>query len=276
MATVAKDVTLSLGLLTCQVSMLSALEPAVSNTNVCTGAGEHKEHSATKISVKSTCSVCGDMAYTDIKKARQVGDAFVLLDAEELAEAGADATRFKKAAGLTAHPAGEVDLNTVTGEKLYYLKPQTGSEPVYAVLFQLVQAHPELSFLTQWAPRTKAAMFALKAFNGVLCLQERTRQENVRQAPEVTTEAPEQMLALAEQVLAIPGLVQPFDAASYADTFEQKIAEIVATKTPISLIVPDAPDAAPAPTGGNAMDALQAMLAEGKPAAKRPRKTASA
>lgn len=273
MATVASGVSLSFGLLSCTVSMTSAVEAKVSNTNVCTGVGS--EHAITKTSLTTSCPTCGPLAHTDIKKARKVGDGYVLLTDEDLAEVAGDpeqAARLKKTASLTAHPAEGIDIKTVPGEKLYYLTPATGSEPAYATLYTLVERHPELVFLAQWTPRSKSATFALKAFQGALCFQERERAENIRQAPEVPTEAPEALVAMAEQVLTLPGLIVDYDPATYADTFEQKIAEIVATKTPTSLIVPDAPEGAPATTG-NAMEALQAMLAAQEPAkpARKPR-----
>ncbi len=274
--TVASGVTMSLGLLTCMVSMTSAVEPKTSNTNVCTGV--EKEHDVTKIQSRNHCAVCGEVPYSEIKKARAVGDGYVLLTAEELADATTDATRYKKAAALTAHPAEDVDLNTVNGDKLYYLTPSAGSEPVYAVLYALVVNHPELTFVTQWTPRSKAGLFALKAFNDTLCLQERVRTEGIRQAPEVSTEAPEAMLALAEQFITLTGLVQNFDPETYADTFEARIAEIVASKTPTSMVVPGSEATTPVVvTGTDAMTALQAMIdaAAPKPAAKtRARKTA--
>lgn len=280
MATVASGVSLSFGLLTCTVSMSSAVEPKVSNTNVCTGTDAHGEHAVAKVGSRNTCPECGDIAYTDIKKARKVGDGYVLLTEEDLAAVAGDpaaAERSKKTAALTAHPAENVDLRTTTGEKLYYLTPATGSEDSYATLFALVRSHPELVFLAQWTPRSKTGTFALKAFQGTLCFQERERAESIRQAPAVPTEAPPALLAMAEQVLALPGLVVEYDPATYADSYEQKIAEIVAAKTPTSLIVPDAPAGAPA-VQGNAMDALQAMLAAAAPPAKpkrAPRKAAA-
>lgn len=273
--TVASGVTMSLGLLTCMVSMTSAVEAKVSNTNVCIG-NDTAEHDITKIQSRNYCSTCGEVAYTDIKKARAVGDGYVLLSSEELAEATADATRFKKQAALTAHPAEDVDLLTVNGDKLYYLTPSAGSEPVYAVLYALVEGHPELAFATQWTPRSKAGLFALKAFNGVLCLQERVRTEGIRQAPVVSTEAPDAMLALAEQFITLTGLVQKFDPATYADTFEDRIAEIVASKTPTTIVIPGVEATTPV-VGTDAMAALQAMIdqAKPKPAAKtrKPRAT---
>lgn len=262
MANVASGVALSFGLLSCTVAMASAVEKAPGNSQVCTGVG--KEHAITKVYQQNRCPECGDIAHTDIKKAREVGDGYVLITEEDFATiAGdeADQKRRKKTAALSAHPAGPVDLATTGGEKLYFLLPAPGSEPAYSTLFALVEKHPELVFLAQWTPRSKSATFALKAFQGVLCFQERVRAENIRQVPDVATDAaPEALLEMAEKVLAMPGLITDYDPASYADDYEKRLGEIIAERTPQALVV-ETVGAAPA-TSGNAMDALAAMLAE--------------
>ncbi len=277
MAALAKGVALTFGLVSCPVSVYNALDKAVSgNKQVCTGpAGE--EHAVALVTQANTCASCGTVPYTQIKKGRPVDGGYVIITEAEATEASAEASIWKRRSDLTAHAAEEVESTTTPGEKLYYLVPEAGAEVPYAVLAHLVSAHPELAFVSLWTPRSRAGQFRLLVRQGVLTWQERVRQENVRSVPEVTAEAPEAMIGMAEQVLGLPGMIITYDAATYADTYEAKIAEIVAAKDVLVGDTPlDTPSAAPA-VATSAMAALQAMLDAAKAEAppKKARKSAT-
>jgi non-homologous end joining protein Ku len=278
MAAVAKGVALSLGLVTASVSVHSAVESSkTGNKNCCAGA-PGSEHDLTPISQVSRCGTCDrDVPYTEIVKAHPVGDGFVRIEAEEIVEAKQDATALKKVASITPHSAAEVEVATVNGDKAYYLTPDLGHEAAYAILRAMVVNHPELAFVCQWTPRTNAAMFRLQHRDGALMLTERVRPQGVKPAPEVTAEAPEAMLAMGEQVLMLPGVITDFDPATYADSYEERLAAIIATKqvvasggTPATATTPAIPA-----SQQNAMAALEAMLAAAAPA-KPAKRTAKA
>lgn len=218
------------------------------------------------------------MPYGDIVKAHPVGDGFVRIEADEITDAKQDATALKKVAALTPHSAAEVEIATVSGDKSYYLTPDLGHETTYAIIRALVVNHPELAFVCQWTPRSNASMFRLQHRDGTLLLTERVRPQGVKPAPVVTATAPEAMLAMGEQVLLLPGVITDFDPATYADSYEQRLAAIIATKQIVAAGGTTVATAPALPVGqANAMAALQAMLAAATPApAPAPKTTKKA
>lgn len=224
---VASGVALSFGLISTAVDLTSALDKVsgTGNVRVCdTG------HPATRITQPVTCPECGPIPYQQLKTARPVEGGLVVLEAEDLKEVRGDADAFKKKATISAHPAEQVEVRTSVGEKMYYLTPAKGHEAGYAAILSLVQSHPELAFMTQWTPRSSVAQFRVRAYNGALVFQERTREGTVRPAPDVSLGDNEQLLAMAEQFLAMPGMVVEYDPTTYADKSQERLAAIVATK----------------------------------------------
>lgn len=276
MAAVAKGVALSLGLVTASVSIHSAIESSKTGNKSCCAGPPGAEHDLTPIGQVNRCSTCNrDVPYGDIVKAHPVGDGFVRIEAEEIVEAKQDATALKKVASLTPHSAAEVEVATVNGDKAYYLTPDLGHETTYAILRSLVVAHPELAFVCQWTPRSNASMFRLQHRDGTLMLTERVRPSGVKPAPTVTASAPDAMIAMGEQVLLLPGVITDFDPATYVDTYEQRLAAIIATKQVVAAGgTPTVATSPSLPVGQqNAMAALEAMLAAAAPpAAPTPKK----
>lgn len=272
MAAIASKVALTFGLVTINVAVHNALDkPKSGNKLVCTGTG--KEHPLSLIRQVHTCAECGEVPYTALKRARPVADGLVLLEDEEIAEARTDSLATKTATALSPHPSEQVESTTVPGSAMYYLMPNPGFESAYAIVATLVAAHPELAFMSLWTPRTRTGQFLLRSVDGVLVWQERVRQENVRSRPEVSADAPAPMVAMAEQVLSLPGVVSDYDPTTYADTFEQKIAAVAAAKAPVSVAAPSPDGQAPPVVASDAMSALQAMLDAAKPAPKAKAKS---
>ena len=274
MAAVAKAVALNLGLVSCSVAVHGALEPAPKNVTVCTGI-DGAEHDPTRIHMKRFCAQCGEVPYDQIRKAREVPDGLVLLTDEDLEEVKADATAFKARMDLTPHPVEQVEVGTAPGDKAYYLVPNAGGEGVYAVFTRLVENHPELAFLTRFTPRSNMGVFQLRVHDGALFLQERIQGDKIKPAPAFTLpDAEQQWLTMAEQVLTLPGIVSDFDLATYRNTAEDKLREIVSARTAVQEAV-TALEGGSSPTPTDPMAALQAMLDAAKDQAKTPRKRAA-
>lgn len=238
---VAKGVALSLGLLTASVKLSAAVASkprSEANVMVCdTG------HAARQIRAPRVCDECGgEVPFQQLKKARPVEGGLVVLDDEDLAELKKDAERFKARASITAHPAEQVALLTGVGDKMYFLHPERGHEAAYATFLALVEAHPELAFVTQWTPRSAVAHFQVFARDGVLMFQERTRAGTLREAPELDLEVDTELVSLAEQMLE--RAVSDYDPATYADSAAEKIAAIVATKEVVPVAAEETPAAA--------------------------------
>lgn len=271
---VAKGVALSLGLLTASVKLSSAVASkpqSESNVTVCdTG------HPARRIRAPRVCDECGgEVPFQQLKRARPVEGGLVVLEEEDLAELKEDVERFKARAAITAHPAEQVALLTGVGDKMYFLHPERGHEAAYATFVALMEASPELAFVTQWTPRSAVSHFQVHARDGALLFQERTRAGTLREAPELELERDEELIELAEQMLK--RAVSDYDPATYADGAEEKLAKIIASKE----VVPAADTETPVAIAPvvDLKAALRAELkARGKkaPAKKAPAKKAAA
>lgn len=274
MAALKKGVAFSVGLVTANCSINGAVEKAAGNVTVCCG-DDANPHDPQRISQVRRCADCGDVAYTQLKKAREVGDGLVLLEAEEIIEAKSDAEAFKTRAAMTPHPASEVYALTAPGEKVYYVTPDPGNEVPYDILRTMIGNHPELAFVCQWTARSNASLFRVTLHKGVLCMTELVRPQSLKPVPQIEVEAPEAMKVMAEQVLQLPNVVTDFDPDSYADTYEDRIQALLATKQVLSAggTAPTSTQAPSVPASQQAaMDALAAMLAAAPPAKKSTRK----
>lgn len=281
MAALKKGVAFSVGLVTANCSINGAVEAKTSNVTVCCGPDPANPHDPIRIQQVRKCSTCqakdeaagvtsgaGEVAYTQLKKAREVGDGLVLLEADELVEAKGDADAYKTRAALTPHPAAEVYSRTTSGEKAYYVTPDPGNEVPYALLVAMVSNHPELAFVCQWTARSNATQFRVTVRDGCLMMTELVREQSLKPVPQVTAEAPEAMLAMAEQVLSLPDVVQGYDPDTYADHYEERIQALLASKQVHAVAGTTATPSAPSLPAGQqaAMDALAAMLAAATPA----------
>jgi len=265
MANVASGVALSFGLITASVSIQAALEAKAKTGNVMVCDTGHPPH---QIRAPRVCDECnGEVPYQQLKKARPVDGGLVVLEREEIEQASVDATKFKKKAGVTAHPVEQVQVHTATGEKMYYLTPDKGHEDGYTTLLALVLNHPELAFVTQWTPRTALGQFQLIVHDGVLAFQERTESAgSVRPAPVLDLTVNDALVGLAEQVLAMPASVSDYDPATYRDGYEDRLAAIIAGKEVVAATTTSATPIAPA---SDLMEKLRAQVAAAAPAPKR-------
>lgn len=281
MSALKKGVAFSVGLVTASCSINGATEGKTGNKNVCCGGIPSTVnptlvsaiHPPIRIAQINRCSQCGDVPYTSIRKAREVGDGLVLLEESEIVEAKGDADKYKTSVALTPHPAATVYARTAPGKMAYYVTPDEGHEVAYDVLRTMIGEHPELAFVGQWTPRSNAAQFRVIVRDGCLMMTELVREQNLKHAPVVTAEAPAPMLTMAEQVLALPGVITDYDPDTYADHYEERIQALLATKQVVSAGgVPTASSAPSIPASQQAaMDALQAMLAAAAPPAKKAR-----
>lgn len=280
MAALKKGVSVSVGLVTASVSLYGAVEKAAGNTTVCCGdipqatGKSTAEHDPIPLAQVKRCSTCGDVPYDKVQKARRVGEGLVLLNGTEIADAKVDATKYLSAMACTPHPVSEVYARTAPGEKVYYLTPDPGHEVAYDVLRHMIGGHPELAFVTLWTPRSNATQFRLVVREGTLMATELVGTQKLKAVPQVTASAPGAMLAMAEQVLTLPGVVTDYDPDLYADTYEDNIQALLATKQVVA--AGGAPTTAAAPaipaSQAAAMAALEAMLAAAAPAKPAPKK----
>lgn len=275
MGTVRKNVAVSFGLLTATVNVLSAIAPKPKNVTVCTGAGGKADHPPARLRQQIQCPECGPIEYHEVKKAREVPDGLVLLTDEDRADLAVANDEFKLAVKMTPHPVEAVDLNTAPGEKAYYLECVPGHEQSFTVLKHLIATHPDLAFMLKYTPRTSMGVYRVLAKDDALLMQERIAGDKYCEAPGMNPiEVPTALLGMGEQVLMLPGVIVDFDLDAYRDSSEDRLAEIIASRTPeAAMVSADGTTKATPRSAVNALSALEDMLAAAAaPPAKAPTK----
>jgi len=278
MGTIRKNVAVSFGLLTATVNVLSAITPKPRNVTVCTGAGGKPGHAPARIRQSTNCPECGPIEYHEIKKAREVPEGLVLLTDEDRADLAVTNDEFKLSVKMTPHPADAVDLNTAPGEKAYYLECVPGHEQSFTVLKHLIATHPELAFMLRYTPRSNMGVYRVMVKDDALLLQERIAGDKYSDPPAMNPiEVPEALLGMGEQVLMLPGVIVDFDLDGYRDATEDKIAAIIASRTPeTAMVSADGTTKTTPKSAVNALSALEEMLANAAPAKPAAKKRAPA
>lgn len=263
MPSLVKSVSLQLGLISCTVSLDSAVEKKASLTQLCVNG-----HPPRKITMPTVCPECGPVERATLKRGSAVGkDAFVVVETAEIANLN-DAEAFKGKIALTPHPAADVRESTVPGEKAYWLTPQ-GDPGNYLLLAQVLADSPDVAYCAMYTVRSVAAMFELNVRSGALLLSERVQGAKIRTAPEVTGSYNPDLLPLAEQFAQAQ--LKPFDPETYKDTYAERLSGLLAGRDPVSVSMTLAASA-PEPTA--LLDALTAALKPTK-SARKPRKKAA-
>lgn len=268
MATVAKNVTLSLGLISAAVRVESAVSTTESFKTTCAGQEGKPAHALTAIKQPKKCEHCGELPFNaKLGSAREVSGGLVPVTAAEIAAAkAANDDLHKGKFNLVPHKADEVFALTGQGEKLYQLIPD-GESSRYALLCQLIASHPDLAFVAMFTVKTRAAMYVLRARDGVILAEERVAQDRLKPLPRLDTTVNDKLLAMASALL--PDLVAPFNATAYEDGYLKAIDAIVSGRE----VVEVAKVATVTPIRQSDEDLLAALAAMAKPKRKRaPRK----
>ena len=258
--------TLLQSYLTIPAKLDVATIPQESFKSLCVGQQGKPAHDPVAITAPKTCAKCGTIAdYASLKKGRPAGDGFVVLEQTEVADARSHDALHKGKVQLTPVEAEDFFGNTAQGEKLYVVHVEPAAADQYAMLVAAVESHPELAWISQYAPRTRAGLFVARVREGVLLLEERVRHENLKALPAAQGTADPTTLGLLEK--ALPSLVGKFDPANYADKFAEQINALVASKQATAAgAVPQVatPVAAPPGSAGDLLSKLQALAAQSK------------
>lgn len=265
-----KGLVLTFGILNVIVSADGMKDKESSLVSVCCGPA-NGEHPPTKINQKLYCASCDDtVTYGDLKKASVVGDAFVVLEQQEVAtvkDSALGAT--KKMLNVTLHPASEVASHTLQGDSVYVLTPEGSPQlGAYSLLLDTIARHEEIAFLTRWTPTSKVSPFQLKVFNGSLVMQQLCEPGNVRTAPVVDViEALPEHQTMMDSLL--PTLVTAFDPDAYNDQAGAALQALIASKEAVAGVTVEVPKGTKAPVVAGSVDltaALSAMLSAAAPA----------
>lgn len=228
MGSVAKDVVLNLGMITCTVRVESASYTEDFLTNVCVGYYAAEMHEPLAVKRPLTCDTCGPITMHGLRKAKKEAGGLVVLDESEVAGLKDDGAAFKGKIQLIPYDSSEVLANTGQGDKYYQLHPQTSPEN-YALLKQVIAAYPGKLFVARYAVRTKASLFVAQVKDGCILVQERTFVDNLKPVPGFDGVANEAFVPLAIQM--VETMHTEFDQATFADTYNKNLVEITRDRT---------------------------------------------
>lgn len=260
-------IMLGMSLITFPAKLDTAVQTQEPFKSLCVGQQGKPAHDALAITMPKTCAKCGPIAdYQSLKKGLKSGDGFVVFEATEIAQAQQD----------TAIPKGEVSLvpvgadkffgETAQGEKLYVVHVDAMAANQYALIVQAVEKHPDLAFIAQYMPRTRAGLYVARVRDGVLMLEERVRHENLKALPAPVGTPDPQFVTVLDSL--IPTMVTEFDPVAYADKYAEQIKALAAAKSTTPGAAP-AHAATPVATPSNAdlLSKLQALATQSKGAA---------
>jgi non-homologous end joining protein Ku len=272
---ITAGVTLSYGMIAVPVSVHAAVgeEESSGMRIVCVN-----EHAATPTKTSMQCPVCASQNRSTFVKARQIGDGFVVVPPEVIADALAAAVPFKKSLSLTVHPAEQVSSVLLPSGKSYYLSlknPVKGVLDAYSALSALITDRPDLAFMTKFSMRGPVSLFQLTvAGPGTLVLRQMSDAALVREHPAIeftdVTDSNRQILAMIAERDCVD-----FVATDHGSGQNTIIADYAATQTPVAA---EATGGVVSASNGTVVDItslLASMLAEKSPAKASPKKRAA-
>ena len=213
-------------------------------------------HEPARTTMKLMCRECENDDRSTFVKGVETEDGLVILTDEVIASAG-PTDEVRETISLTAHPADEVNARSMRDGNVYYLSPSKGTEEVYGLLVALLAERPDVAFVTEFAIKSKAAMYALVRYGDSLTLTELARPEAVRDAPDPEVDVPEEGVAMLSQL--VDKIAKPFDPDTYRDRRAEYLNQAV--EAAANGEQPVAP-AQPKADKSSVMDALAAALAE--------------
>jgi len=176
----------------------------------------------------------------EFAKGRVVDDQIVLVPKDAI-----DGTKapeeLKGQMTLTPHPLPEVLYSTIAGGSVYYISAaqsaigrksgvknitQAELDQDYAILRMILKANPDVAFLAEWAPSSKAGLWRLAMFGDIVTLTQLARPDALREQPELPMDEMDGLELSALDPFKIetldeiiPGLaLSSFDPSQYADT----------------------------------------------------------
>jgi hypothetical protein len=238
----ARKITLQFGLLSVAAKSEVAITRPPTMSNLCSGQPGKPEHEHLPVQAPKQCAKCGPITdYDTLSKGIKTGSTYTLVDKEAIGEAREEYSgQYKDALSLVAHPAEQFLTATGPGDTLHYLTPaDAGAADHYQLLTRLVAEHPELAFAGLYTPSSATALFRLTVREGVLCLEKRARQDNVKPAPSVGGVVNDALYAALDGML--PSLLTDYDPAAYEDKYGQALDAMLAEGETVALPGKDAP-----------------------------------
>ena len=254
------SITFQFGLVSFPAKLDKATETPVEMKNLCVGQPNQPTHDPTPLTAPRTCAECGPIVDNSvIVKGIKQGSSYAITTQEAVAEAKIQNTdAYKGKVNLVAHPSADFEAHTAPGRSLYYLTPDPAAADHYQLVARLIAAHPELSFVSLYTPRSAAGLYRVVVRDGVLVMEERTRGQALKAAPSIGGTVNEQLYGMLEGVLGT--LVSAYDPDAYEDKYAVAI-NMLAVQAQDIVALGKVP-AADAPTPVSSDADLMAKLAE--------------
>lgn len=221
----------------------------------------HQVHDADhgRIRYQRRCEVCGKVIeFANIQRAYDDGEHTVVLTDEDLGSLPAAARGEIEV--LQFVPNNQLDPITLDGS--YYLKPEAKAAKAYALLLQTLQ-DTELTAVVRFALRQKTRLGVLRIREDELVVQSMVWPDEVREheAPDLgsvslTKREKDLAAALVEQMSG------DFDPDAYEDDYQAELKTLIEAKIESGDTVDTAAtfgQEAPAPAEGNVIDLMDAL-----------------
>lgn len=254
------SITFQFGLVSFPAKLDKATETPVEMKNLCVGQPNQPSHDPTPLTAPRTCAECGPIVdNTVIVKGIKQGSSYAITTQEKVAEAKIQNTdAYKGKVNLIPHPAADFEAHTAPGRSLYFLTPDPAAVDHYALMVRLISSHPELSFVSLYTPRSSAGLYRVVVRDGVLVMEERTRGQAIKAAPQVGGTVNDQLYAMLDGVLGT--LVTAYDPDAYEDKYAVAVNLLaIQAQDMVSLGKAATADA---PTAVSSDDDLMAKLAQ--------------
>src|SRR5215208_2840271 len=125
----------------------------------------------------------------------------------------------------------EEEIDPIFYEKPYYLTPDKGADKSYHLLIKGLEETKTVG-LAEFMLRNRAHICALKAYNGVLLLNQMRYQEEIREVPEVEKSKGERISPKEIQLATklIHQLTEEFNPAAFKDTYANELKKLIKAK----------------------------------------------
>jgi len=125
----------------------------------------------------------------------------------------------------------EEEIDPIFYEKPYYVVPDKGAAKSYHLLIKALEETGTVG-LAEFMLRNRVHICALKAYKGVLLLNQMRYQEEIREQPEVETAKSEKISAKEVELATklIHQLTEAFDPAAFKDTYVRELKKVIKAK----------------------------------------------
>jgi non-homologous end joining protein Ku len=252
----ASNVTVSLGLISFHVDLLSAVQSKQARTagasTLLTCPVCHEDGGHSPLKQRYFCEQNhGPFAKADAVKALSVDNEITPAPAEKVA-AAVEVQGDRTAIELTIHPASEVEQATVSTGNVYRLKPRA-NEAQYALMLELAR-NEDVAFIGEYTNKGATLLYRIVARGELLVMTELVRPDRVTPAFELEPFEVDARLLETGRVL-VSSLVEPFDPAAWADRRKAKLNDLAAKLRALTPV--EATDSSAADTAGELLELLR-------------------